>query len=77
VIEPNGARREIEISPLPFRIGRQPIMNFRCEIAASAAVRLNHCESSGALVLEDLGSRHGTFINGQKSSARSFIPGQY
>jgi sigma-B regulation protein RsbU (phosphoserine phosphatase) len=75
VIEPNGARREIEISPLPFRIGRQadnelPVRDSRIS-RRQAQITV---ESSGALVLEDLGSRHGTFINGQKILRQELHP---
>jgi serine phosphatase RsbU (regulator of sigma subunit) len=75
VIEPNGARREIEISPLPFRIGRQADN----ELAARDS-RISRrqaqiiADPAGAIILEDLGSRHGTFVNGQKILRQELHP---
>ena len=67
VIEPSGGRREIDISPLPFRIGRQaendlPLHDSRISRSQAQIVS----SGDGGFLVEDMGSRHGTFVNGQK-----------
>src|ERR1700733_16239417 len=64
--EPGGARREVEITPTPFRIGRQAgneLMLRDSRISRQQAQILN---VDGNYILEDMGSRHGTFVNGEK-----------
>jgi sigma-B regulation protein RsbU (phosphoserine phosphatase) len=66
LIEPNGARREIAADPLPFRIGRQPENELMLRDSRISRQQAQIVSSNGALILEDTGSRHGTFVNGQK-----------
>lgn len=64
--EPGGARREVEINASPFRIGRQAgneLMLRDSRISRQQAQILN---VDGNYILEDMGSRHGTFVNGEK-----------
>jgi phosphoserine phosphatase RsbU/P len=75
IIEPSGTQREVEIAPLPFRIGRQadnelPVRDSRIS-RRQAQITV---DPSGAILLEDLGSRHGTFINGQKILRQELRP---
>lgn len=66
VIEPAGNQREVELVMLPCRIGRQadnelPLRDNR--------ISRHHAQiimDDGRYFLEDMGSRHGTFVNGQK-----------
>jgi phosphoserine phosphatase RsbU/P len=66
VIDPNGHRTRIRIEPIPFRIGRQPesdlIIRDTRASRSHARILLDH----GEYILEDCGSRHGTFVNGQR-----------
>jgi serine phosphatase RsbU (regulator of sigma subunit)/pSer/pThr/pTyr-binding forkhead associated (FHA) protein len=66
VIDPNGHRSRVAIDPLPFRIGRQPeshlIVRDSRVSRAHARILAENCE----YVLEDLNSRHGTFVNGKR-----------
>lgn len=75
VTEPSGTQREVEISPMPFRIGRQadnelPVRDSRISRRQAQIF----AEPSGAILLEDLGSRHGTFVNGQKVLRQELHP---
>jgi len=66
VIEPTGSQKEVELAPVPYRIGRQA--------ENELALRDNRISRHHAQIvadglryfLEDLGSRHGTYVNGQK-----------
>ena len=65
VIEPNGTRRE-EITPLPFRIGRQAENELTLRDSRISRQQAQIVSANGGLVVEDCGSRHGTFVNGEK-----------
>jgi phosphoserine phosphatase RsbU/P len=68
VIDPNGHRTRVRIEPIPFRIGRQPesdlIIRDTRASRSHARIFLDH----GEYILEDSGSRHGTFVNGSRIS---------
>jgi phosphoserine phosphatase RsbU/P len=66
VIEPNGVRREVPVSASPFRIGRQAGTELTLRDSRISRQQAQLVSSNGAWVLEDLGSRHGTFVNGEK-----------
>ena len=66
VIEPSGVRREVPISSSPFRIGRQAGTELMLRDSRISRQQAQIVASNGAWTLEDLGSRHGTFVNGEK-----------
>ena len=66
VIEPNGVRREVAITTTPFRIGRQAGNELTLRDSRISREQAQILSVNGAMVLEDMGSRHGTFVNGQK-----------
>jgi phosphoserine phosphatase RsbU/P len=66
VTDPGGHRTRVSIQPLPFLIGRQPQSHL---ILRDSRVSRSHARivfEHGGYVLEDTGSRHGTFVNGQR-----------
>ena len=66
VQDPTGHRIRVELEPMPFRIGRHA--DNHLVIRDSRASR-NHARivaENGHYVLEDGGSRHGTFVNGRR-----------
>ncbi|HUJ33000.1 MAG TPA: SpoIIE family protein phosphatase [Candidatus Acidoferrum sp.] len=66
VIEPNGTRREVQMSTFPFRIGRQVGNELTLRDSRISRQQAQITAENGAFVLEDMGSRHGTFVNGEK-----------
>src|SRR5271154_4747127 len=66
VIEPNGVRREVAITTTPFRIGRQAGNELTLRDSRISREQAQILSVNGTMVLEDMGSRHGTFVNGQK-----------
>ncbi len=66
VIEPTGAQREVEIVPMPFRVGRQADNELPLRDNRISRHQAKFIAEDGKIILEDLGSRHGTFVNGQK-----------
>ncbi len=66
VIDPNGHRSRVQIEPIPFCIGRQPENHL---ILRDSRVSRTHARifvEGRDYVLEDIGSRHGTFVNGNR-----------
>jgi len=66
VIDPHGQRTRVPIEPLPFHIGRQPESDL---ILRDTRVSRSHARilvENGRHVIEDIGSRHGTYVNGKK-----------
>ena len=73
VLDPNGHRSRVPIDPLPFRVGRQPDNHL---VLRDSRISRNHARiivEDGAYVLEDCGSRHGTFVNGQRISRQALL----
>jgi phosphoserine phosphatase RsbU/P len=66
VVDPNGRRARVPLHPFPFRIGRAPDNHL---VLRDGRISRNHAQVSnadGACVLEDLGSRHGVWVNGER-----------
>jgi sigma-B regulation protein RsbU (phosphoserine phosphatase) len=66
VIDPNGRRTRVPLHPFPFRIGRAPDNHL---ILRDSRVSRNHAQitqTDGACILEDLGSRHGVWVNNER-----------
>lgn len=64
VVEPGGSRREVELTPTPFRIGRQAGNELALRDSRISRQQAQIIADHGKYVLEDIGSRHGTFVNG-------------
>lgn len=66
VVEPNGIRRDVVIATFPFRIGRQAGNELTLRDSRVSRQQAQILTDDGKLVLEDMGSSHGTFVNGEK-----------
>ncbi len=74
VIEPNGTRREVPIASTPFRIGRQAGNELTLRDSRISRQQAQILAVDGTLVLEDMGSRHGTYVNGEKVLKHELVP---
>src|ERR1700722_3218726 len=74
VIEPNGVRREVAIGTTPYRIGRQAGNELTLRDSRISRQQAQILAVNGAMVLEDMGSRHGTYVNGQKTLRHELKP---
>lgn len=66
VVDPNGRRQRVPLFPYPFRMGRAPDNNL---VLRDTRISRTHAQISrvdGCYVLEDLGSRHGVWVNGER-----------
>src|ERR1700733_5800030 len=66
LIEPGGARREVEIITVPFRIGRQAGNELTLRDSRISRQQARIVAADGEYALEDMGSRHGTYVNSEK-----------
>ena len=66
VVDPNGRRTRIPLHPFPFRVGRSPDNHL---VLRDSRISRNHAQinqEDGHCVLEDLASRHGVWVNGER-----------
>jgi sigma-B regulation protein RsbU (phosphoserine phosphatase) len=66
VIEPSGVHREVPLSASPFRIGRQAGNELTVRDSRISRQQAQIISANGSWVIEDMGSRHGTYVNGEK-----------
>jgi phosphoserine phosphatase RsbU/P len=66
IVDPNGSRRDVAISIFPFRIGRQAGNELTLRDSRVSRQQAQITDVNGTMVLEDMGSSHGTFVNGEK-----------
>lgn len=66
IIEPTGSQKEVELAVVPYRIGRQADNELALRDNRISRHQAQIFSDDGRYILEDLGSRHGTFVNGQK-----------
>ena len=70
VIDPNGRRIRVPLFPFPFKMGRAPDNHL---VLRDSRVSRNHAQivhADGHCVLEDLGSRHGVWVNGKRLASK-------
>lgn len=70
VLSPSGQRSRAALDPLPFSIGRQADNHL---VLRDNRASRRHCQivfENGAYVVEDLNSRHGTWVNGERAARR-------
>ena len=66
VIDPSGRQARVPLAPLPFRMGRAPDNNLVVRDSRVSRAHAQITDSDGSFVLEDLGSRHGVWVDGQR-----------
>ena len=66
VIEPSGVRRDVPLNASPFSIGRQAGNDLTLRDSRISCQQAQIISLNGGWVLEDMGSRHGTFVNGER-----------
>ena len=64
VLHPSGQRSLTAIEALPFLIGRQPDNHLVLRDNRASRTQARIVSENGSYVLEDLNSRHGTWVNG-------------
>ena len=73
-LNPLGHNRKVVLDKLPAVLGRSSSSQI---LVADQWVSRRHCELDevdGVLVVRDLGSRHGTYVNGMRVSEARLLP---
>jgi len=66
VIDPGGHRSRMEITPLPFKIGRQADNHLILRDSRASRVHARIVRDGAEYKIEDAGSRHGVYLNGKR-----------
>jgi len=66
VVTPSGNRSRIPIAPLPFQIGRQGDNHLVLRDNRISRIHARVVAENGAYFIEDLNSRQGIYVNGQR-----------
>jgi len=66
VLHPSGQRTRVSIDPLPFLLGRHADNHLVLRDNRASRNHARIVAENGQYVLEDLNSRHGTWVNGEK-----------
>jgi serine phosphatase RsbU (regulator of sigma subunit) len=68
VADPSGHRDRVSVDPIPFLIGRQPDRHLIVRDSRVSRAHARILVENNEYVLEDSGSRHGTYVNGKRIS---------
>lgn len=74
LIEPSGTQRELTLTKFPFTIGRQAGNDLLLRDSRISREHAAILSENSAFVIEDRGSRHGTFVNGTRVDRRVLQP---
>jgi serine phosphatase RsbU (regulator of sigma subunit)/pSer/pThr/pTyr-binding forkhead associated (FHA) protein len=66
ILHPGGQRSRVPVRPLPFTLGRQADNHLVLRDNRASRAHARIVEEHGSYVLEDLNSRHGTWVNGER-----------
>src|SRR5262245_46834320 len=66
VVDPHGHRTRVPLEPVPFQIGRQPENHLIVRDSRVSRAHARILVENAQYVIEDCGSRHGTFVNGKR-----------
>jgi sigma-B regulation protein RsbU (phosphoserine phosphatase) len=66
VVDPSGNRTRIDVTPVPFKIGRQADNDLVLRDSRASRRHAHILVEDGQYVIEDLESRHGVFVNGER-----------
>ena len=66
VLNPSGQRRKVTLEPLPFTVGRQADNHLVLRDNRVSRNQFRILPEDGQYVIEDLNSRHGTWVNGER-----------
>ncbi len=70
VVNPSGNRARVSIDALPFMIGRQGDNQLVLRDNRASRVHARIVAENGAYFIEDLKSRHGVYVNGERVERR-------
>lgn len=75
VVNPSGNRSRVLLDPIPFTIGRHPDNHLVLRDNRASRHHARIFQADGEFYVEDLGSRHGLYVNGERISRRRLAGG--
>lgn len=70
VLDPSGQRTRVSVDPVPFLIGRHAGNHLVLRDNRASRNQARIVAENGSYVIEDLNSRHGTWVNGEQVARR-------
>jgi phosphoserine phosphatase RsbU/P len=70
VINPSGNRTRVKIEPVPYTVGRQADNHLVLRDNRASRSHARILRENGAYIIEDLNSRHGVYVNGERVTRR-------
>lgn len=74
-VYPGVPKSRVVVKDLPAIVGRNPHADVRISDSWVSRVHCELYDLEGALVVRDLGSRHGTLVDGVKIAEATLLPG--
>jgi pSer/pThr/pTyr-binding forkhead associated (FHA) protein len=74
-VSPAAPRLKIVVKRLPALVGRSPEADVCLSDPWVSRVHGELDQVDGTLVVRDIGSRHGTFVNGEQITVAELLPG--
>ena len=71
VIDPNGHCSRVEVTPLPFKIGRQADNHLILRDSRASRMHAQIVRDRGEYVIQDADSRHGVYVNGTRVKSQA------
>ena len=71
ILHPSGQRSRVPLEPVPFTIGRHADNSLVLRDNRTSRSHARIVEENGNYVIEDLNSRHGTWVNGERVARHS------
>lgn len=75
MVQADGTKKEIAVPKLPAVIGRDEAAKVRIPLAAVSRRHCEIAESDDELLVRDLKSSNGTYVNGERVKSRELVPG--
>jgi len=75
VVNPSGHRSRVPIIPLPFTIGRQGDNHLMLRDNRASRAHARIVAEGGSYFVEDLNSRHGVYVNGERIGRKELANG--
>lgn len=75
MVTAEGTAREFPVPSLPVTIGRAEDAKVRIPLASISRKHAELLDDDDELVVKDLGSSNGTYVNGERVKRRELVPG--
>ncbi len=75
MVKADGTSKEVEVNSLPASVGRGDTCRFRIPLPSISRTHFEFYLEDDELMIRDLESRNGTFVNGERITKQELVPG--